>query len=425
MVKWVWHCCYTHFKNRNRRMKRKLQLHKRMISAVLLFTMFVAGVTTSYGSTLKDAKDKRNEAQQKLDKVNKEIAEINKKQDALQAQMNAYDNELMALLTDLTLLKEDILYKEAEIEQAEMDLAAAEKRAAEQYDAMKLRIQYMYENSNGTLWMTLVASDNFTDALNRAEYITDVYEYDRNQLTEFQETVQKVADLKERLDGERIELEELQVNMQEQQKELEGLIARSEAQMAGIKEQMADASALAKQYAKTIKQQNQVIVAEEARIAAEKAAQQAANNSNAGSTNSNSSSSGSESSNSAGLTGGANPSHSTGISGQDVVNYASQFVGNPYVFGGSSLTNGCDCSYFTQACFGHFGISLPRTSYSQRSSGQAVSYANAQAGDIICYAGHVAIYMGNGKIVHAANERLGICYGSATYRTIVAVRRVL
>lgn len=401
-------------------MRKKLLLHKRIISAVLLFAMLTAGVTTSYGSTLEDAKDKRNEAQQKLDKVNKEIAEINQKQDALQAQMDAYDEELMALLTDLTLLEEDIMYKEAEIEQAELDLAAAEKRAAEQYASMKLRIQYMYENSNGSIWTALVASDNITDALNRAEYITDVYEYDRNQLTEYQETVQEVTDLKARLDGEWIELGELQVNMQEQQKELETLIARSETQMQGIKEQMADASALAKQYAKTIKQQNQVIAAEEARIAAEKAAaQQAANKAASTTTTTTTGSS------SSGLTGGSNPSYTTGVSGQDVVNYASQFVGNPYVYGGTSLTNGCDCSYFTQACFGYFGISLPRTSYAQRSSGQAVSYANAKAGDIICYAGHVAIYMGNGQIVHAANAKQGICYGTATYRTIVAVRRVL
>ncbi len=398
-------------------MRRKLYLHKRMISALLLFAMLAAGVTTSYGSALEDAKDKRDEAQQKLDQVNKEIAAINQKQDALQAEMDAYDEELMALLTDLTLLEEDIMYKEAEIEQAEMDLAAAEEKAAEQYASMKLRIQYMYENSNGSLWTTLVASDSFTDALNRAEYITDVYEYDRNQLTEYQETVQEVTDLKAKLDGERIELGELQVNMQEQQSQLEALIARSEAQMEGIKEQMADASALAKQYAKTIKQQNQVIATEEARIAAEQAAAQQAAAQQA--------SNGSAGSSSGGLTSGLNPSYSTGVSGQDVVNYASQFVGNPYVFGGTSLTNGCDCSYFTMACFGYFGISLPRTSYAQRSSGQAVSYANAKAGDIICYAGHVAIYMGNGQIVHAANSRLGICYGTATYRTIVAVRRVL
>lgn len=390
-------------------MKKKTYLYKRIVSAILVSTMLLGGVGTAvYASQLEDAKDKRDEAQQKLDEVNKEIEKLNKAQDALQAQMDAYDEALIALLTDLTLLEEDIANKEAEIDQAEQDLLAAEQREAEQYASMKLRIQYMYENSNSSIWTTLIEAKSITDALNRAEYIADVYEYDREQLTEYQETVQEVIDLKAVLDEEMIALGELQVNMEEQQGELENLLAESAAQMENMEEQVADASALAKKYAQTIKQQNQFIASEEARIAAEKVAADAAANAGSG-----------------GLTGGSNPSYSTNVSGQDVVNYASQFVGNPYVYGGTSLTNGCDCSYFTQACFGYFGISLPRTSYAQRSSGQAVSYANAQPGDIICYAGHVAIYMGDGKIVHAANARLGICYGTATYRTIVAVRRVL
>lgn len=383
---------------------------------VLVGTMLAASFTSVSASKLEEAKDKRNEAQENLNKVNKEIESLNQKQDELQAEMNAYDNELVSLLTDLTILEEDIMYKEAEIEQAEIDLIAAEEKEAKQYEDMKVRIRYMYENSNGSLWTSLISSDNFSDALNRAEYITDVYETDRDMLDEFQATVQEVTDLKARLDQERIELGELQANMKEQQSELETLIARSEAKMAGFREQMAEASALAKQYADTIKKQNKVIASEEARIAAEKAAaqQQASNSVKNPTTNS-----------SSGLTGDSNPSYTTGVSGQDVVNYASQFVGNPYVFGGTSLTNGTDCSYFTQACFGKFGISLPRTSYAQRSSGREVSYANAQPGDIICYAGHVAIYMGNGRIIHAANSKLGICYGNATYRTIISVRRVL
>jgi len=387
-------------------MRKRPYLYKRILSALLVGTLLLGGVgTVAYASQLEDAKDKRDEAQKNLDKVNKEIEKLNKAQDELQAEMEAYDEELMALLTDLVLLGEDIDRKEAEIHQAEDDLEAAEIREAEQYASMKLRIQYMYENSNQSLWTTLLASDNFTDALNRAEYIADVYQYDRNQLTEYQETVQQVTDLKAKLDEEMIALGELQVNMEEQQGHLENLLAESAAKMENMQEQIADASALAKKYAKTIKQQNQFIATEEARIAAEKAAASAGN--------------------SGGVTGGSNPSYSTNVSGQDVVNYASQFVGNPYVYGGTSLTNGCDCSYFTQACFGHFGISLPRTSYAQRSSGQGVSYANAKAGDIICYAGHVAIYMGNGKIVHAANAKSGICYGNATYRDIITIRRVL
>lgn len=399
-------------------MKKRPYLYKRILSALLVGTLLAGGVGNAvYASQLEDAKDKRDEAQANLDKVNKEIEKLNEAQDKLQAEMNAYDDALMALLTDLTLLSEDIDKKETEIHQAEEDLEAAEQREAEQYASMKLRIQFMYENSQNTsLWTSLIESESITDALNRAEYITDVYKYDREQLTAYQETVKEVISLKEKLDEEMIALGELKVNMEEQQRELENLLVASAEKMENMEVKLSDATALAKKYAKTIKQQNQFIASEEARIAAEKAAAEANKNNNTGS---NTGAGG------GGLTGGSNPSYSTGVSGQDVVNYASQFVGNPYVYGGSSLTEGCDCSYFTQACFGHFGISLPRTSYAQRSSGQAVSYANAKAGDIICYAGHVAIYMGDGKIVHAANSRLGICYGTATYRTIVAVRRVL
>ena len=115
----------------------------------------------------------------------------------------------------------------------------------------------------------------------------------------------------------------------------------------------------------------------------------------------------------------------SGSNGQAVVNYASQFVGNPYVYGGSSLTNGTDCSGFVMSVYAQFGISLPHSSSAMRSVGYGVSTSDMQPGDIICYSGHVAIYMGNGRIVHASSPTNGICYGSATYRTILTIRRVL
>jgi len=112
-------------------------------------------------------------------------------------------------------------------------------------------------------------------------------------------------------------------------------------------------------------------------------------------------------------------------SGQAVVEYACQFIGNPYVWGGTSLTNGADCSGFVQSVFAHFGISMPRTSYEQRSAGIAVSYDQAIPGDVVCYDGHVGIYIGDGQIVNAMNPSQGIGISPATYTTILAVRRVL
>ena len=116
---------------------------------------------------------------------------------------------------------------------------------------------------------------------------------------------------------------------------------------------------------------------------------------------------------------------SSELVGNQVVNYASQFIGNPYRWGGTSLTNGADCSGFVQTIFRHFGVQLPRTSGAMRSVGQAVKYEDAIAGDIFCYNGHVGIYKGDGEIVNAINSRRGIGILSATYDEIITIRRVL
>ena len=112
-------------------------------------------------------------------------------------------------------------------------------------------------------------------------------------------------------------------------------------------------------------------------------------------------------------------------SGKAVVDYACQFIGNPYVWGGTSLTNGADCSGFVQSVYAHFGVNLPRTSSEMRSAGRGVSYSEALPGDIICYDGHVGIYMGDGQIVNAINSRKGIGILPATYKGILTVRRLL
>lgn len=121
----------------------------------------------------------------------------------------------------------------------------------------------------------------------------------------------------------------------------------------------------------------------------------------------------------------AESSSSASGTGQAVANYASQFVGNPYVWGGTSLTNGADCSGFVLSVYAHFGVSLPHSDAAQRSAGRAVSWEEKQPGDIICYDGHVGIYVGNNTIIHASNPASGIKYTSpANYRTVLAVRRI-
>ena len=111
--------------------------------------------------------------------------------------------------------------------------------------------------------------------------------------------------------------------------------------------------------------------------------------------------------------------------GQAIVDYACQFIGNPYVWGGTSLTDGADCSGFVQSVFAHFGISLPRTTYDQIYAGVEVSYDQAMPGDLICYDGHIGIYIGNGQIVNAQNPEQGIGISPATYTTILSVRRIV
>ncbi len=148
--------------------------------------------------------------------------------------------------------------------------------------------------------------------------------------------------------------------------------------------------------------------------AARKAAQEAANKKMS-----------SKSSSSTTTDGGKTYHSPTGSTGADVVKFAMQFVGNPYVYGGTSLTNGADCSGFVMSVYNNFGVSLPHSSAADRNVGATVNgIENAQPGDIVCYSGHVGIYAGNGQLVHASTSKTGIIVSSATYRPILSIRRI-
>ena len=407
---------------------------KRIIAAALVVAL-AGGMSQSIGaSAIRDAQDKINEANEQLDQTNSQISDIEKKQNALQQEIDSLDSELVALLLDIEVLKDEIAQKEADIDQATTDLEEAEETAEKQYESMKKRIRFMYERGDNALVESLLGAGSMADFLNRVEYFTQIYDYDRTMLTEYQETVEQVASLKETLEQEQQDMLALKENQEHQSAELQKMLTKKRATMDDFDTKLAQAEALAAQYKETIQEQNDIIVAEQARIAAEEeerrrreeerrrqeeeerrrqeAAQQQQNGN-------------SDSASGSVDDGGANPAYQTNISGQEVVDFAMQFVGNPYVWGGTSLTNGADCSGFVMSVFGHFGISLPHSSYALRSCGRAVSYSNAQPGDLICYSGHVAIYIGGGRIVGAQSTAVGIATQNATYRTILAVRRVL
>ena len=317
--------------------------------------------------------------------------------------------KLAQLLSAQKDLEGEIAKTQAAMEQTEKELEQAEKDAEEQYEAMKLRIQYMYENSaQDSLLEAILGADSLADLLKRVEYVAAVHKADRELTEEYRLTVQKVEEKQDMLLAQMDELLMKQEAYLGQQLEIQDMIASLEGEYEEFQMQLASAKEKAEAYKKEMEIQAEIMRKEEEerkRLEEEKKKQEAANG------------------------GNNNTEVPSNPRAQEIVDYALQFVGNPYVWGGNSLTNGCDCSGFVQQVFKAYGYSTPRVSRDMARTYSRVSASEAKAGDLVFYhdlrtgvVDHVAIYIGNGKIIHANN---GVEISNVNYRTVYKYARVI
>ena len=387
-----------------------------------------SGLEKVYAKTKKqkDAEKKKSQAEQNLKDKKNEINGLKDQQQTTADDIKNKSAKLDEILAAQKKLQTDITSKQAEIEQNQKDLAAAQEKQQEQYDAMKKRIQFMYENSaEDNIWTAIIESNGITDMLNRIEYVSDVYDSDRALMDSYQAAVEQVKEIGTKLDNDMNELTAMQDDYEKQQADVEAAIVALENQKEQYASQIAQAQQQAENYQNIITAQGKIIQEQEAAAAAAAAAR-ANSSSSSSSYDGGGAGKGGSIAGDYAAGGGKNPGASTGVSGSSVVSYAMQFVGNPYVWAGNSLTNGVDCSGFVHEVYAHFGISTPRYSQAFKSVGQAVSFDNIQPGDVVVYPGHVAIYAGGGVIVEAQSTKAGITANrSVQCHTILAIRRLV
>lgn len=392
---------------------------KRVVSLILVAGFLIAIPVTNGNLDWKNwgkgevfaSTSGRNQAQNELNNLEDEMDDLEEHFAALEDQLSDKAKELSDLLMDQEILENDIKATQEAIDQAEKDLAVAKEKEAKEYEAMKLRIQYMYENSTQDSVIDAILNANgVVDMLNRVEYVSQVHKSDRELLEEYKQAVEDVETLAATLEMEMNDLVAMREVYEHQEAALETALAELEAEADNYEDQIATAKRRATELSNYIAEQNRLI------------AQQQQNNNGNSSSNSKPSTSGGYLNDSS-----YDPAFSSDVTGEELVAYALQFVGNPYKWGGNSLTNGCDCSGFVNLIYRHFGFTnVPRQSQAFKSYGQPVAFANIKAGDIVVYPGHVAIYIGNGNIVEAQSSRAGItCNRPVTCNTITAIRRVL
>ena len=447
-------------------------MKKRLMCLAMALLMCGTQVVSVSASREEELREEQAWTSQQLDATYARMDELWAAKQQLESEIATLDANLVDVMVSIDVLKNDISEKEVDIIRTKQDLGKAQKARDKQYEAMKKRIQYLYEKGGDDAWFQMMMNaENLSDLLTRAEYTQKMYDQDRKSLEKYVNTIEEVKKLQTKYESEQAELEEMKASYEEQSVVLQNEIDARRASSANCEAEIAYAQQQATEYANLIAEQQaeierleaERIAAEEdarraaeeeaARLEAEQAAQEEAENEEVqydedGNVIEDTESTEEEYTEESGSSEDVEydeygnvidsdntvsqeeyesqdtPSYSG--SGSSVVDFATQFVGNPYVWGGTSLTGGADCSGFTQSVYANFGVSIPRTSYEQQNAGYEVPYSEAQPGDLICYGGHVAIYMGNGQIVHASNSRDGIKISNdATYRTILSVRRLV
>ena len=339
---------------------------------------------------------------------------LKNEKEKIQSEINELEKELEVVWTNMYDTEAKLVAKGEEILQATEELKNAEEMEVEQYEAMKKRIVVMYENGNSSMIQMILESESFADMLRNAENVNTIHEYDRKQLQVYVETKEKIANLKVTLEAEADALENLRAEFSKQKAELDQTIAKKEAQVANLDAEIQEA----------IRKAQEEAARKAAEEAAKKAAEEEAKRQQQQQQNSSSGSSKPSS-----PTKPNNSYVSTGDAsvGQAIVNAAYSYIGTPYVWGGNGY-GGIDCSGLTKAAHNAVGIyNISRTSGAQAGGGKNVgSLANALPGDVICYPGHVAIYIGNNQVIHAPtfgqNVKVASVYMGSS-QPITAIRR--